>query len=142
MSTADGNGNGKLDPRAALEIERFLKARQAQLSESVRNRVTERRTTEASRYADVTSSATETLNDEIAVTLVEGHSRQVAQIEAALDRLARGEYGICHDCAEFIGLPRLRALPFAQRCASCQGRAELRARRGLGRVSAGLAEAA
>ena len=142
MSTANGNGNGKLDARAALEIERFLKARQAQLTESVRNTVTERRTTEASRNADVTSWATETLNDEIAVTLMDRHSRQVHQIEAALDRLARGEYGICHDCDEFIGLPRLRALPFAQRCASCQAGVELRARRGPGRVSAGLAEAA
>jgi DnaK suppressor protein len=142
MSTANGNGHEKLDARAAVEIERFLKAHQAQLTESVRNTVTERRTTEASRNADVSSWATETLNDEIAVALVDRHSRQVAQIEAALDRLARGEYGICHDCAEFIGLPRLRALPFAQRCASCQARAELRARRGPGRVSAGLAEAA
>jgi DnaK suppressor protein len=142
MSTANGNGHGKLDTRAALEIECFLKARQAQLTASVKNTVTERRTTEASRNADVSSWASDTLNDEIAVTLMDRDSRQVAQIEAALDRLARGEYGICHDCAEFIGLPRLRALPFAQRCASCQGRAELRARRGTGRVSAGLAEAA
>ncbi|HEV8675698.1 MAG TPA: TraR/DksA family transcriptional regulator [Methylomirabilota bacterium] len=136
------NGNGKLDQRAAAEIERFLRARQTQLQESVRNSVTQRRTTEATRSADITSCATETLHTEIEVTLMDRHSRQVAQIQAALDRLARGEYGICHDCGEFIGLPRLRAMPFAPRCSPCQSRAELRARRYAGPVPVGLPEAA
>jgi DnaK suppressor protein len=142
MKSTNGNGHGKLDARATAEIERFLKARQAQLQESVRNTVTQRRTTEASRTADVTSWATETLNDEIEVALMDRHSRQVAQIQAALERLARDEYGICHDCGEFIGLPRLRAMPFAHRCSPCQSRAELRARRYAGPVPASLPEAA
>ena len=126
---ATGSTKDGLDRRSVAEIELFLRERRVRLHESVRNQVTQRRTTEASRSADVTSWATETLHDEIEVALMDRHSRQVAQIDAALERLARGEYGICHDCSEFIGVPRLQALPFAQRCSSCQSRAELRARR-------------
>ena len=133
-----GKARDKLDRRAEQEIERFLKAKHAQLRESVRNLVAQRRATEAIRTADPTSWATETLNDEIEVALADRHSRQAAQIEAALERLHRGEYGNCHDCGGFIGLPRLRALPFAQRCSACQSRAELRARREETRGDAGI----
>jgi len=118
----------RLDRRTAKEMEQFLKAKREQLKEAVRTVVSQRRTSEAGRTADVTVWATETLNDEIQVALMDRQSRQVAQIEAALERLARGEYGFCHDCEEFIGMPRLMALPFAHRCSACQTRAERRAR--------------
>jgi RNA polymerase-binding transcription factor len=122
--------NGKLDRRAMREIEDFLKARQTQLRQAVRTVVTQRRATD-NRTPDTASWATATLEDEIQVALMDRQSRQVAQIDAALQRLARGEYGLCHDCSEFIGVPRLKALPFAQRCSPCQGDAERRARRSV-----------
>jgi DnaK suppressor protein len=56
-------------------------------------------------------------------------TQQATQIQDALARLADGRYGFCQECDEFIGVPRLRALPFAQRCRDCQGQAERRARR-------------
>ncbi len=118
----------RLDRRTAKEMEQFLKAKQAQLKEAVRAVVSERRSAEVGRTADVTVWATDTLNDEIQVALMDRHSRQLAQIEAALERLARGQYGFCHDCEEFIGGPRLKALPFAHRCSACQTRAERKAR--------------
>ena len=40
------------------------------------------------------------------------------------ERLARGEYGICRDCGLFMGLGRLKALPFAPRCTACQAEVE------------------
>jgi RNA polymerase-binding transcription factor len=122
------SGKERLDGRTVRKIEKFLKARQVQLKEAVRSVVSERRATEAGRTADVTVQATATLDDEIQVALADRHSRQLAQIEAALERLARGQYGICHDCEEFIGLARIEALPFAHRCSACQARAERKAR--------------
>jgi DnaK suppressor protein len=126
-----GTTNGKLDRRAMKEIEDFLKARQAQLRHAVRTVVTQRRATENGRTPDTASWATATLEDEIQVVLMDRQSRQVAQIDAALQRLARGEYGLCHDCSDFIGVPRLKALPFAQRCSPCQSDVERRARRSV-----------
>ncbi len=132
----------RLDGGTVRQLEQFLKDKQSQLKEAVRTVVTERRSTEAGRTADVTVWATETLNDEIQVALMDRQSRQLAQIEAALERLARGEYGFCHDCTEFIGIPRLRALPFAHRCSACQARAERRARQMGPAVAAAAREAA
>jgi DnaK suppressor protein len=42
------------------------------------------------------------------------------QVEEALQRLERGEYGLCRDCAGEISAVRLIALPFAIRCNPCQ----------------------
>ena len=49
---------------------------------AARSIVSQRRTTEAGRNADVNTWASETLNDEIQVALMDRQSRQVAQIEA------------------------------------------------------------
>ena len=73
--------------------------------------------------------AAETLHTEIQVTLMDRRTQQVVQIQDALARLADGRYGFCQECDAFIGVPRLRALPFAQRCRDCQAQAERRARR-------------
>jgi DnaK suppressor protein len=56
---------------------------------------------------------------------------EIAQVEAALQRLSTGGYGLCVDCGEAIVLPRLMVQPQAQRCALCQighERAQLRSR--------------
>ena len=45
---------------------------------------------------------------------------EMAQVEAALQRLDTGTYGDCADCGEPISLQRLLAQPAAQRCAPCQ----------------------
>jgi DnaK suppressor protein len=51
---------------------------------------------------------------------------RVSRLSAALDRLSRGEYGICVECGEPISRARLRALPEVQRCVRCQDRLERR----------------
>jgi len=116
----------------AMEIRRFLTAKQAELKESMWSAVTERCATKGSRPADSAVWAAETLEDEIQVALIERQRRHLAQVEAALERLDQRGYGFCEDCAKFIGLPRLRALPFAKQCRECQSRAELYARPEMG----------
>ncbi len=129
-----------LDYRTLKEIEWFLKEKQAKLKESLRRGMTEHSTNETGRSADSAVWATESLHDEIQVALIDRYSDQVAQIEAALDRLARREYGVCQDCGESIGLARLRAMPFTERCRHCQARAEFQARRQTRLVPAFVAE--
>jgi DnaK suppressor protein len=45
-------------------------------------------------------------------------------IREALVRYADGEYGTCVECGEEIGLDRLRAIPWAARCADDQEKLE------------------
>jgi DnaK suppressor protein len=46
--------------------------------------------------------------------------RMLRLVNAALDRITRGEYGICHACAEDISEKRLKAIPWAEFCVQCQ----------------------
>jgi DnaK suppressor protein len=47
---------------------------------------------------------------------------QLRLIEAALDRIGAGDYGVCLSCEEPIPAKRLRALPWARYCVECQER--------------------
>jgi DnaK suppressor protein len=50
--------------------------------------------------------------------------RQISMIDAALARMAAGDYGICADCETEIDPRRLKALPFAVMCTDCATRRE------------------
>jgi RNA polymerase-binding transcription factor DksA len=47
--------------------------------------------------------------------------RELADIDAALNRIAEGRYGTCQSCGGPMGLQRLRALPEARFCLACSG---------------------
>ncbi len=47
--------------------------------------------------------------------------RELADIEAALARIAEGRYGTCLACGGPLGLQRLRAIPEARYCLGCSG---------------------
>ena len=49
---------------------------------------------------------------------------EMAQVEAALQRLDGGTYGDCADCNKPIAVQRLRVQPAALRCAPCQAARE------------------
>lgn len=49
---------------------------------------------------------------------------QVQQLDAALQRLAEGRYGRCERCGQIIPAARLRVLPEARCCQSCQRQVE------------------
>ena len=46
------------------------------------------------------------------------------QAQHATSRRAQGEYGVCEDCGKKISAERLKSLPEATRCVSCQARQE------------------
>jgi len=53
-------------------------------------------------------------------SLQETEMGELRLIESALDRMAKGEYGICIDCGEQISERRLETFPYAARCIICQ----------------------
>lgn len=53
------------------------------------------------------------------------HERQeMGEIQAALDRISAGEYGLCTECGAPIGERRLSVVPEASHCIDCQEAAE------------------
>jgi RNA polymerase-binding protein DksA len=52
-----------------------------------------------------------------------GQAREhLAQIDAAMRKLAEGSYGRCERCGQHIGAARLAARPVATTCISCAAR--------------------
>jgi RNA polymerase-binding protein DksA len=65
-------------------------------------------------------TATETYDRELDYTLEENSGHVLAEIDAALDRIANGTYGRCTNCDGQIPVERLEALPWATLCIECQ----------------------
>ena len=49
---------------------------------------------------------------------------EIADVEAALERISDGSYGQCIDCGDDITAERLEAYPTAKRCITCQTKQE------------------
>ena len=73
---------------------------------------------------DVVDFALDSAQDEISSQLAEVESRELANIEKALERMREGSYGLCEGCNNSIPAPRLQALPYATFCIQCQREAE------------------
>ncbi|MCP4189435.1 MAG: TraR/DksA family transcriptional regulator [Planctomycetaceae bacterium] len=69
---------------------------------------------------DVVDFALDSAQDEINSQLAEVESRELANIETALEKMRDGSYGKCDGCATSIPVIRLQALPYATYCIECQ----------------------
>jgi len=69
--------------------------------------------------ADWEELATEREGDEVLERMGTSGQQEIRQIEAALGRIASGDYGFCAKCGAEIGEERLDVLPFTPFCRSC-----------------------
>lgn len=58
-------------------------------------------------------------NDEVLEAIECAASRELEHIEAALERVDQGVYGLCAKCAGEIDAERLRVVPYATHCMAC-----------------------
>ena len=72
-------------------------------------------------------SGTETFEMEKNVSLLEQVEDELKEIEAAFERLERGEYGRCLACGRPIGDERLEAMPATRFCVEDQAKVERQA---------------
>ena len=79
-----------------------------------------RKFSELNVVGDNVDAAVDSANDEICSQLVEIESRELGQIEHALQRIAAGVYGRCEYCGGKIAEARLNALPYTNSCIDCQ----------------------
>ncbi len=67
--------------------------------------------------ADIGSELFERSKD---LSLYDRHVKKLDQIDAALERMAQGNYGYCQACNSAIPGERLEVVPYAQYCLDCQ----------------------
>lgn len=113
--------------------------RSAQQTEEIRTRLMQHKAELQKRVSTIHEHARDPLEQDSAeqaaqlgnvavVSALEAEAvQQIAEIEAALQRLEAGTYGVCVTCGEPVGEGRLKVRPAATQCRDC---AELDGRRG------------
>ena len=71
-------------------------------------------------------TATAMYDRELDEGLEEGAQQTLAEIDAALQRIEDGTYGVCEICGKPIGADRLAAIPWARLCIDDQRRVSSR----------------
>jgi DnaK suppressor protein len=82
----------------------------------------QRRVDSAPDVGDQALLDTERVRD---ISIMELRNKMRQQIDEALAKLEEGTYGRCADCGAEISEKRLRAVPFARRCVTCQEKQEM-----------------
>jgi DnaK suppressor protein len=98
------------------EIKSMLEAKR----EEVLSRIHRLEDITAERAPDPIDEMEMTTERESAITLLERDSELLRQIDAALRKVGNGDFGICDLCGKEIGSRRLRVLPWAIYCVTCQ----------------------
>jgi DnaK suppressor protein len=110
-----------MDPRRALEAERGQSlARLASLTEDYDGVVNASRDTNADDEHDPEGATIAFERSQIGA-LVRQVQLHLVEIDAALERVSAGTYGICERCGGAIGEGRLEARPVARTCIRCAG---------------------
>jgi DnaK suppressor protein len=73
--------------------------------------------------ADVGS---DNFEQEFTLSLLQNEEKLLAEIDAALGRIAKGTYGICEQCGAAIPKERLKAVPYTAYCVNCARKLEER----------------
>jgi RNA polymerase-binding protein DksA len=97
--------------RTALEIER------GRLLDELADQVT---APDAMTYGSQAAAATQVFEQQRDLALRDRAERALADVDAAIARLAEGTYGACTGCGRPISPERLEALPWAAHCIDCQ----------------------
>jgi len=70
---------------------------------------------------------TDNYEQEFTLGLIQGQRDELREIDAALDRITDGRYGVCEECGKRIPKARLKAVPHARLCVECKRQEEIRA---------------
>lgn len=104
-------------------LKRMLEERRLEIQEKLRS-LREAVPADADQVKDTEEQSLDDLVREVDFALMEMKSETLARIDEAMRRLEHGSYGACAECGAEIAEARLKALPFATLCRSCQERQE------------------
>jgi DnaK suppressor protein len=110
-----------------LLLKGMLEDRRREIHEKLRS-LRESIPSDAPDVRDAEERSVDDFVQEVDLALMQMKSETLKKIDQAIIRLEEGSYGRCQECDGEIAAPRLRALPFAALCRSCQEEAESRVR--------------
>jgi len=107
----------------ALDLKTLATGLQIRAGNLVRS-LAERNQIVIERAADAFDASLLATERESSARTLEQDFRLLREVEAALNRLRDGTFGICQRCEDEIAPKRLQAIPWAAYCVSCQEKAE------------------
>ena len=75
-------------------------------------------------FADPADRASAESDRAFTLRIRDRERRLIRKIQAAMQRIEDGSYGICEECGEDISIPRLKARPVTKLCINCKSRQE------------------
>lgn len=110
---------------ALLKIQKVLSARRNELLKRLTSELSDMgHRSSSSVSGDVADVAFGSTGEELASQLAELESRELGQIDQALQRINAGKYGVCAGCSSKIPVARLNILPYSTLCVKCQQEVE------------------
>jgi DnaK suppressor protein len=103
------------------EAKNRLLRRRAEVSHKRADHLEEERALDAASDADWPDRAAARSAEEVLHHQTDHEGLELREIDAALERIDDGTYGVCEDCGEPIPGPRLAVMPEARMCARCAG---------------------
>ena len=120
------DGNGKLSRQCLDSIKETLRRKRSELVRYQATQLSSLYSPEKHHLADLEEMASDTMDTDSVCALVDIGSSTLAEIDAALEKIEEGTYGICELCEKPIHPDRLEILPFASLCVACQRTKERR----------------
>ncbi len=111
---------------AILKLRQVLVRRRDALRKALAGDLSSLKELRQQASGDMLDAALDSAQDELSSQLAEVESRELTNIENALERMRNGTYGICEVTGRQIPLARLQALPYATMCIEAQREAEKR----------------
>jgi len=106
------------------ELRQKLSTRRREVQHEVRARIRDGRVDRRTEPREDLERCDDDIQGNIEFALLQMRAESIGRFDQALDRLDAGQYGTCLECGSGIAKPRLRALPFAVRCRTCEERRE------------------
>ncbi|MDA3901935.1 MAG: TraR/DksA family transcriptional regulator [Desulfuromusa sp.] len=73
---------------------------------------------------DIGDMSSNSYNQQVLMSLSETQRSRVRDIDAALERMDKGVYGLCMRCEEEIPARRMEVRPFSRYCVDCKAEVE------------------
>ena len=128
---ATGSSSQRLSRKELNEVKKSLTARRSVLMSGAKQEYSTVHARDKGLMGDSFDVAQEVADESVSRGILATAEEEVSQIDAALERVGNGTYGLCENCGNPIPKLRLKILPYATMCVKCKNEIEGEGGRGL-----------
>ncbi len=118
------NKGNAVNKKELETVKKSLQERRHEIIDKLSDAQDQSKIIETDIAQDLADKAESSYTKEFLLSLSNAEREELLQIDAALKRVAKGDYGLCQVCQKEIGKKRLNALPWTSLCIDCQEKSE------------------